>query len=118
MIEQHEHIGQFVTKEQQAAKELAAAAETRLKNLRLQTLKDCKARCAVCLCNPALGLNFNLQDLEARMQELDRQGLEMEQARSLPSPPPPDCNDLSIIFPPAIPCARHDASAGANGSAA
>jgi hypothetical protein len=46
MIEQHEQIGKFVTKEQQAAKELAAAAETRLKNLRLQTLKDCKARWA------------------------------------------------------------------------
>jgi hypothetical protein len=33
-----------VTKEQQTAKELAAAAESRLKNLKLQTQKDCKAR--------------------------------------------------------------------------
>ncbi len=35
-----------MTKEQQTAKELAASAESRLKNLKLQTQKDCKARFA------------------------------------------------------------------------
>jgi hypothetical protein len=35
-----------VSKEQQAAKELVAAAETRLKNMRLQTQKDCKVHIA------------------------------------------------------------------------
>ncbi len=44
MIDQHERIGKFVSKEQQAAKELAAAAEARLKSMRLQTQKDCKVR--------------------------------------------------------------------------
>jgi hypothetical protein len=51
MIDQHEHIGKFVSKEQQAAKELAAAAELRLKNLRLQTQKDCKVRSGLCSFN-------------------------------------------------------------------
>lgn len=42
-----------MTKEQQAAKELAAAAELRLKNLRLQTQKDCKVCSGPCSLNRA-----------------------------------------------------------------
>jgi hypothetical protein len=87
MIDQHEQIGKFVTKEQQAAKELAAAAEVRLKNLRLQTQKDCKVRSGPRSLNRA-SVDFILvrQDLEARLQQLDKEGLEMEQVQT-----PPQC---------------------------
>ena len=35
-------IGRFVTREQQAAKEMVDVADTRLKNLRAQTQRECR----------------------------------------------------------------------------
>jgi hypothetical protein len=80
MIEQHEQIGKFVTKEQQVSKELVAAAEARLKTLRLETQKDCKASAvAFDFILPRITLIVNCQILEARLHELDKENLEMEQ---------------------------------------
>ena len=94
MVDQHEQIGKFVSKEQQAAKELAAAAEGRLKNLRLQTQKDCKARCPppILQLKTKRSLIVELQVLEARLEELEKEGLAMEQVHRMKQNPKPLCN--------------------------
>jgi hypothetical protein len=91
MVDQHEHIGKFVSKEQQAAKELAAAAEGRLKNLRLQTQKDCKARFPppILHLKTKPSLIVELQVLEARLEELEKEGLAMEQVHRMKQNPKP-----------------------------